>query len=51
LITYGQQAVERGGKVLESNGVMAQLESLYRKALPVEAEASGPLVEEEQSGE
>jgi hypothetical protein len=50
LITYGQQAMERSGRQIEGSQVMAQLESLYRKALPVEAEGE-PLVVEEKSEE
>lgn len=39
LVEYGMRVMERGGKQIEGAGVMAQLEQLYRKALPVEAEA------------
>lgn len=47
LVEYGTRQLERGGKLLDSGGVMAQLEGLYRKALPVEAEVAEPLVVEE----
>lgn len=50
LITYGQQAIERGGKTLEGTAVMEQLASLYRKALPVEAESEA-LVQEAEGEE
>lgn len=49
LIDYGHRQMERAGKMLDAGGVMAQLEGLYRKALPVDAEAQ-PLVEEEGKG-
>jgi len=49
LIEYAGRAIERAGG-MNGNTVMAQLESLYRKALPVESEAE-PLVVEEQAQE
>lgn len=50
LIEYGTRTMERAGKQLEGSSVMAQLEQLYRKALPVEAEVQPLVVEEGSNG-